>query len=454
MRRVTFILPAIGHRPRARRYLRLWQMEPLQPATLAALTPRDLETRFYDDRLEPIPYDEPTDLVAISVETYSARRAYQIASEFRKRGRPVVMGGFHASLCPDEVARYAEAVVIGEAEDCWPRLIDDFRHGRLEKTYRSQGRARFGGVLPDRSLFRGKKYMNLGLVETGRGCNLHCDFCAVQSMFQSTHKARDPDAVAREIRAQRDAGRRVFFLVDDHLTADPRRARELFDAIAPLGVRWLSQTTVTAGRDPELMDSMARSGCVGVLLGFESLNRDNLRAMNKQSSLSGPEYPSLIPEFHSRGIAIYGTFVFGYDHDTEDSFHASVEFAREHRLYIAAFNSLIPFPGTPLYQRLETEGRLSYPAWWLADGFRFNEVPFNPRSMSASELSRRCLDARKAFYSMSNIFSRCRRGKGPADGFLRSYYWLLNILHRFEVVNRNGYPLGDESWRGELLEAQ
>src|SRR5262245_35597047 len=147
--RVTLIHPCIGRRRGDRSYIRTWQMEPLPAATLAGLTPRDIELRFYDDRMEKIPFDEPTDLVAISVETYTAKRAYQIASEYRRRRVPVVMGGFHAALCPDEVARHAEAVVCGEAELLWPRVLDDARHGRLEKFYRQPERPSLAALKPD-----------------------------------------------------------------------------------------------------------------------------------------------------------------------------------------------------------------------------------------------------------------------------------------------------------------
>src|SRR5687767_12204322 len=137
--RLTIVHPCIGKR-RGTKYIRTWQMEPLPAATIAGLTPRDVEVRFYDDRMELIPFDEATDLVAISVETYTARRAYQIASEYRRRGVPVVMGGFHATLRTEEVLRYAEAVVVGEAEETWPRLVEDFRKGRLQRVYRAARR--------------------------------------------------------------------------------------------------------------------------------------------------------------------------------------------------------------------------------------------------------------------------------------------------------------------------
>ena len=180
-------------------------MEPLPPATIAGLTPPDVDVRFYDDRMEEIPFDEPTDLVAISVETYTARRAYQIASEYRQRRVPVVMGGFHPTLCPDEVADYAESVVSGEAEGIWPRLIDDFRHGRMEAMYRAERRPSLAAVRPDRRIFRGKRYLPIGLVEAGRGCHFKCDFCAVQAMFNSTQTRRPLDRVIAEIASIRDS---------------------------------------------------------------------------------------------------------------------------------------------------------------------------------------------------------------------------------------------------------
>src|SRR4051794_14435378 len=188
--RLTLIHPCIGRRAGDRSYIRTWQMEPLPPALIAGITPPDVEVRFYDDRMEDIPFDEPTDLVAISIETYTAKRAYQIASDYRRRGVPVVMGGFHASLCPDEAADYAESVVIGEAEELWPQVLDDARHGTLKKFYRSSSRPRLSGLRPKRSIFAGKRYLPIGLVEAGRGCHFKCDFCAVQTVFSQTQSRR------------------------------------------------------------------------------------------------------------------------------------------------------------------------------------------------------------------------------------------------------------------------
>src|SRR5882757_2301298 len=180
--KLTLIHPCVGRKAGAK-YIRTWQMQALAPATLAGLTPRDVEVKFYDDRMEAIPYDAPTDLVAISVETYTAVRSYQIASEFRRRGVPVVMGGFHPTLVPDETSQYAESIVIGEAEGLWPTVLSDFGAGRLQRVYRQAERPALCGLKPDRSIFAGKRYLPVGLIEAGRGCHYRCEFCAIQSYF-------------------------------------------------------------------------------------------------------------------------------------------------------------------------------------------------------------------------------------------------------------------------------
>ena len=427
-------------------------MESLPAATLAGLTPSDVEVRFYDDRMEVIPFDEATDLVAISVETYTAKRAYQIASEYRRRGVPVVMGGFHASLCPDEVARYAEAVVIGEAEEIWPRLIDDFRHGRMEKTYRATGRPSLEEMRPDRSIFRGKRYLPVGLVEAGRGCHFKCDFCAVQTVFNSTQTRRPIDAILAELTALKGSKKLIFF-VDDNITSNLAQAKEFFRALIPLKLRWVSQSSINAAHDDEFLDLLARSGCQGVLIGFESLNPSNLAAMNKTFNTARGGFEKALANLRRHRIRSYGTFVFGYDGDTADSFLPTVEFAQDHGLYIAAFNHLTPFPGTPLYTRLKDEGRLFYDAWWLDDRYSYNQIPFQPRGMAPEDLRRSCLDARRRFYSWPSILRRGFDQVNRANTFMWRNFYLINAMHRGDVSLRDHYPLGDESWTGTLLPA-
>jgi radical SAM superfamily enzyme YgiQ (UPF0313 family) len=427
-------------------------MEPLPPALIAGLTPPDVDVRFYDDRMEVLPFDEPTDLVAMSVETYTAKRAYQIATEYRRRGVPVVMGGFHASLAPDEVAQHAESVVVGEAEALWPAVIDDWRHGTLRKLYRQQGRTLLAGVRPDRRIFRGKRYLPVGLVEAGRGCHFKCDFCAVQTVFGATQTRRPADEILAEIAEISDRKRLIFF-VDDNITSNLAEAKEFFRALIPLNVRWVSQASINAAHDEEFLDLLARSGCMGVLIGFESLNPENLRAMNKSFNTMRGGYLKALENLRRHKIRLYGTFIFGYDEDTPDCFPETVAFAREHGFYIAAFNHLTPFPGTELYRRLEAQGKLLWDAWWLDDSYSYNQVPFRPERMTAEEVERACVAARRSFYSWPSILGRAFDPVNRADSFMFRNFFLINHLHRADVDGRNHFPLGDAGWRGPLLPA-
>jgi radical SAM superfamily enzyme YgiQ (UPF0313 family) len=449
--RLTIIHPCIGRRP-GQEYIRTWQMEPLPAATIAGLTPKDVDIKFYDDRMEDIPFDESTDLVAISVETYTAKRAYQIASEYRRRKIPVVMGGFHAALCPDEVARHAEVVVIGEAELTWPQVIDDARHGTLKKVYRQEKRPSLAGLKPDRSVFRGKRYLPIGLVEAGRGCHLKCEFCAVQTVFDSTQTRRPVDDIIAELRQLKDT-KKLFFFVDDNITSNLAQAKEFFRALIPLKVRWVSQSSINAAHDEEFLDLLARSGCQGVLIGFESLNPANLKAMNKSFNTMRGGFEQALNNLRRHRIRVYGTFIFGYDGDTPGSFDPTVDFAQEHSLYIAAFNHLTPFPGTPLYERLVKENRMLYEAWWLDDRYSYNRIPFQPKGMEPDELQRGCLAARRRFYSWPSIVRRSLAPVNRSNGFMWRNFYLINGLHRNDVSLRDHYPLGDEAWRGKILQA-
>lgn len=443
--RLTFIQPAIGHR-RDRRpgegYIRTWQMEPLTIAALTGLTPPDIALRFHDDRLEQIPYDEPTDAVVMPVETYTAKRAYQIASRYRSRGIPVIMGGFHVTLMPQEAARYAEIIVTGEAESVWADVIDDLRCGRPASRYHGE-RGSLALVRPDRRLFSDKRYLPIGLVETGRGCRFPCEFCAIQTFFGRTHRARPVDAVVSELQ-HLQAHKKLFFFVDDNFAGDMKAGRALLPELARLpGLRWVTQISINAAHDEDFVSQLRAGGCKGVLIGFESLNEDNLRLMGKRFNTMKSGYAGALANLRRHGIAVYGTFIFGYDHDTASAFEESVDFAMAEGMYIAAFNHITPFPGTPLYQRLQQEGRLRFDAWWLDDRYRYNELPFHPRMLTAAQVTEGCVQARRRFYGWPSMARRQWRNLG--DGVLaRNFLW-INAMHRGEVSQRNGYPLGDEA---------
>lgn len=449
--RLALVHPCIGRRP-GEAYIKTWQMESLPMGVLAALTPKDVDVRLHDDRTEAIPYDEPADLVAISVETYTARRAYQIASEYRRRKVPVVMGGFHASLVPDEVERYAEAVVVGEAEGVWEEVIDDFRHGTPRKRYVAPTRPSLARSRPDRTIFAGKKYLPIGLVEVGRGCGFQCDFCAIQTVFRRTQTRRPDGDVLSELAALKGS-RKLFFFVDDNFATHPRKTKEFLRELEPLGIRWVSQMAIPAAHDEEMLSLMRRSGCMGVLIGFESLDPANLAAMDKGFNTMGGGYEVALANLRKHDIRLYGTFIFGYDHDHAGSFGEAVDFAKRHHMYIAAFNHLTPFPGTPLYARLQAEGRLRYESWWLDPAYRYNGVPFHPKGLAAEDIERGCVAARASFYGRRSMLRRGMARINRGDGLMWRNFWLINQLHRADVKLRDHWPLGDTSDTRALLPA-
>jgi radical SAM superfamily enzyme YgiQ (UPF0313 family) len=437
--RLTLIYPAVG-RKEGRPYVRAWQMQPLSMALLASITPPDVEVRFHDDRVEDIPFDERTDLVAISVETFTALRAYKIARAFRARGVPVVLGGYHVTLLPEEARREADAIVVGDAEPVWPRLLDDARHRRLEPVYRGLGRRVLSGLRPRREIFAGKRYQNITLVEFARGCNFKCDFCSITAFHDANQNHRPAHEVAEEMAA---TGSKRFFIVDDNIVSQPAKVRELCRELVPLKVGWVGQASVHIAQDDELLELMVRSGCRGVLIGMESLDPANLRDMGKGWALAGGSYAESLARFRKHGLAVYGTFVFGYDNDDRNVMRRSVEFAREHKLFLAAFNHLVPFPGTPLYRRLEAEGRLLSPKWWLDPDGRVGDVVFRPKKMAPDELQALCLEARRQFYGWGSILERLGDRRANARSLLMAGVYLgLNVGAHYDIDLRQGLRLG------------
>lgn len=438
MRRLTLIYPAIGRKP-GKPFVRSWQLQPLAIARLAAMTPLHWQTSFIDDRLESIDYGVATDLVALSIETYSSKRGYQIAARFRERGIPVVLGGYHATLCSEEAKEYADAVCIGEAESVWPEILGDAERGQLKAFYRGDRTRPLQGLQPDRRIFQGKNYLPVALVETSRGCPFQCNFCSIGAVFQGTYRRRPAQEIVEELRNVHD---KYVFFVDDNIVGDPASARELFEAITPLGIQWMSQGSLHALKDETLIRQMARSGCMGLLVGFESLNAQNLAAMGKRIN-KVDDYHLAMDRLRRAGVFVYGTFIFGYPHDTPESFDENVRFAKKENLFLAAFNHLVPFPGTPLYHDLETAGRLNYRQWWLSEEYRFGQVPFRPATMRPTEVEEKCHQARKSFYTWSSIFRRSLefRCNSPTPG--RAWaYWMLNWMLRRELSQKAGIPLG------------
>jgi radical SAM superfamily enzyme YgiQ (UPF0313 family) len=436
--KVTLIRPAFGHAG-GKGYDSPARMEPLALGILSALTPRSIGVTAIDERFEPISFDAPTDLVALSVCTFSAKRAYEIAAEYRRRGVPVVMGGFHPTLMPEEAAEHADVVALGDAEACWPDILEDFARGKLKSRY---GEAKSNGapaVAPDRSVFVGKKYLPIRLVQFSRGCHRNCEFCSIRAFYGGGHVCRPIEEVVEEIRGL--SGRRIF-LVDDNLAGDMKRLRQLLEAMIPLKVRWSSQLDLAVADDPELVRLMQRSGCQSLTIGFESLRPKNLVQMGKAWNRV-PTYQRRLQVLREAGIMVYGTFVFGYDADDATVFDEAVAFAVREGMMIANFNPLQPLPGTPLYRRLESEGRLAFERWWLSDDYQWHKALFLPRGMTEQELSHGCRGARERFHAMRSAWKRFwsspahRRNVDNA-----AVFWASNIVSALDIRAKSGLRLG------------
>jgi len=434
LERLTLLRPNMGD------YRAGDALPPLALAVLAARTPPEVAIRLLDDRVEAPPEDDTPDLVAMTVETFTARRAYQLAARYQARGVPVVMGGHHPTLLPEEAEAHADAIVIGDAEGAWEALLDDFRNGRLKRRYAGDHGRPLDDVVFDRGLFAGRRYLPVDPVQYSRGCRFACDFCSVHGFYRESLRVRPVERVVAEMRAF--DRRRLVFFVDDNLYVSRPHLEALLAAIAPLRLRWSCQISIDVARDEALLERMAAAGCMFVLVGFESLSPGNLRQMGKPWNRVAGDYLDVVRRLHGQGMAVYGTFVFGYDEDDLDLIRRSLDFALEARLEIANFNPLTPTPGTGLYDRLLAEGRLLRERWWLDPAYRYGDPIFVPRRMDPDAFVEACYQAKREFYSLRSIVSRVLGSEAGLDGFRTGMVALANWVSRREVVRKQHRPLG------------
>jgi radical SAM superfamily enzyme YgiQ (UPF0313 family) len=432
--RITLLRPNMGD------YRSSDALPPMSMSILAAHTPKDIEITFYDDKIEIIPEDDSPDLVAITVETFTSRRAYELAQHYRERGIPIVMGGFHPSFLPDEALQHADTVVIGDAEGSWQQLINDARCGRLQKIYQGGNKLGLDNFLADKSIFKDKKYLPVEPVQYSRGCRFTCNFCSIHAFYQHSLRIRPLENLVAEMETLKRY--KLVFFVDDNLFSSRDDLKALLYAIQPLKLRWSCQISIDVARDEALLDLMASAGCIFVLIGFESLSDANLKQMNKPWNQVAGDYCEVITKLHQRGIAVYGTFVFGYDDDTLDLIDRSLEFAIEARLEIANFNPLTPTPATPLYTRLLHEGRLLSERWWLDPGYRYGDPIFRPQKMEPEQFAQKCFDVKKAFYSWRSISTRVLATEAGIHPFRTGIVGLANIISRREVYRKQYRALG------------
>jgi radical SAM superfamily enzyme YgiQ (UPF0313 family) len=373
---------------------------------LAALTPPDIKISLTDDLLTPIDPEKDlkeVDLVGITVLTKTALRAYQIADAYRKKGVPVVLGGIHPSALPEEAKEHADAVVIGEAEEIWPHLIEDLRARNIKPIYRQDG---FIDPLkiprPQRDILPNKGYFPLDVVQATRGCPFRCEFCSVRKFFGDTYRVRPISDVIEEVK---NLKHRLIMFNDDNIIGNPSYSKELLSALIPLRKKWIGQASLSGLKEVEHIALLAKSGCIGLLIGFESLSKANLIQSQKYQN-DPKQYREIIDTLHRFGITIWGSFIFGFDEDGPSVLEETVTFAIQSKLFSAVFALLTPYPETSFYRRIKREGRLVEDQWWLLERPEESAPHFLPKKMSRESLREGWKKAWKEFYSLPSIAKR------------------------------------------------
>ena len=383
------------------------RLTPLALATLAALTPPDIDVGFSDDQIHPIDLNDDfqgADLVAISVMSKTAYRAYQIADACREKGIKVVLGGIHPTILPEEASAHADVVVVGEAEILWPRVIADFQANRLQRFYRQDGVVDMNhSPVPQRGIFKShsRSYVPLDVVQTTRGCPFDCDFCTVNPVFGSRFRMREIEKVVAEVQGLTRWG---ILFADDNVIGNVPYFQKLFTALEPLKLRWIGEASLAGLDNEQNLKILQKSGCKALFIGFESLS-PQLKTIGKPQN-NPARYGEVIRKLHDHGIIAYAAFIFGFDFDDPSVFERTVEFAIANKVILAQFAILTPYPGTRLYTRLQAEGRLLQDKWWLVPNQEILAPHFRPQLMEPEQLREGWKWAWREFYSFSSIWKR------------------------------------------------
>lgn len=372
---------------------------------VAALTPRDVQVEIKDDLIEEVTTREECDLVGFSIMSPHSSRAYELAAGFRRRGIPVAMGGFHVSLAPDECQEHADALVVGEAEESWPKLVKDFQAGRLKPRYQAKQLSDLKNLpVPRYDLLDLKKYRLLNIPsQTTRGCPYACSFCEITQVYGGKFRHRPVEEVLHEIQEiQRMTGSNFIYFVDDNFAANRDHAKEILERLIPLKLDYGCVATVNIADDPELLDLMARSGCMQVNVGMESINPESLETVNKRQNLI-KDYERQFKALRDHGIGFSVNVVFGLDGDRPTIFDQTVDFLIKIKAPLSFMFVLAPRPGTPVREQLLKEGRIFDHDWTRYCGFN---VVYHPKHMTARQLEEEYWRANRRFYSLPSIIKR------------------------------------------------
>jgi radical SAM superfamily enzyme YgiQ (UPF0313 family) len=410
---------------------------------IAALTPPEHTITIVDEVYAPDDLNQAVDLVGITVMTDLVPRAYQIADTYRQKGVKVVLGGIHPTILPEEALGHADAVVVGEAEGVWPQVVADAASGQLQGLYRAGKKTELAGLpRPRRDLFpsnqhRGSAPVYIG-IEASRGCPHDCEFCCSGQTMGQQYRVRPVPEVIAEIESI-DAP--DFFFVDDALGLNREVGKKLFTAMIPLKRQWMGQGTVSLAEDVELLKLMRRAGCRGLLLGFESVQKGTQHEVRKIRNLKIDFYEAM-RRFHGEGFGILGAFIFGFDYENKEVFEQTYEFIIKSGLDVVQLRILTPLPGTRLYTRLFSEGRLFEPDWWLR-GYPPDTLLFQPQSMTAEELISGYARLTRQTYSPGAMLKRFW-GMSPWKRTLRGclMYAGINIStrHRYFIALKRPQP--------------
>lgn len=395
---------------------------PLTLSTLAAYVPPELNAtiEIIDEGIEDIDLNLETDLIGMTVITGSSIRAYELSAHFRARGIPVVLGGPHITLIPEDAQPHADSIVIGYAEDTWPRLLRDFAAGSLQPRYdQSPGLSLAGRPFAKREMMKKQHYLTTHVFEATRACVHSCDFCVVPTAWGLKPFLKPIEEVVADIKQH--WARKIIF-IDLNLIADKEYAAKLFEALIPLKVQWFGLSTTLLGRDEPLLKLAARSGCTGLLMGFESITPENLK-QSKKGFNSPTQYHDLVALLHKYGITLMACFTFGMDNDTPDVFMKTAKFAIDTGIDLPRYAIVTPFPNTGLYKRLEAEGRILTKNWELYDA---QHVVFQPKLMTPSELYEGHEKAWKYTYSYSAMATRYLKSRIQTP-----VWWIANMGYRF-----------------------
>lgn len=401
---------------------------------LAAMMPEDWETEIILEIIEDIPMDTDADLIGISTMGHGVLRSIDLAKEFREKGKTVVLGGYMASIMPEEASKYCDALVVGDAELVWKDLLDDFEKGQLKKVYeKNLERGTFSTPLPRFDLILDKNIGDFLPVQAGRGCPNTCSFCSVACLYEGKYIKKSLEEVIRDIRQIKDLGFKKILLLDDNIFSDKIYLYKLLDEIKIMDIEWMSQCDIRIGKEDELLKKLKDSGCTTLSFGLESISKESLRAMNKGWA-DPSDYSRAIRNIQDHGIDVSTEMVVGGEGDTLESIRLTKDFIEENKISVPRFYILTPFPGTKFYREIESQGRLVNHDIYTFDG---TEAVYRPAHMTPDELTKAYWNLYESLFTWKSIIKRniFRREflKQPGKYI---FYMGVNLYYRYQIKMR------------------